>query len=106
MLTDKTVDEFINEKSAEMFRRFKIDDSFLSCDPENWSSHEAYIDGEKIVKSLRVVNDTAERAVKLMEDYHGLLTKDENQKKYILQCVQEHRKIYTNCSKTVLSKNY
>lgn len=81
MLTDKTVDEFINEKSAEMFRRFKIDDSFLSCDPENWSSHEAYIDGEKIVKSLRVVNDTAERAVKLMEDYHGLLTKDENQKK-------------------------
>lgn len=102
MLTDKTVDEFINEKSAEMFRRFKIDDSFLSCDPENWSSHEAYIDGEKIVKSLRVVNDTAERAVKLMEDYHGLLTKDENQKKKIHSAVRSGaqknlHKLFENC---------
>lgn len=101
MLTDKTVDEFINEKSAEMFRRFKIDDSFLSCDPENWSSHEAYIDGEKIVKSLRVVNDTAERAVKLMEDYHGLLTKDENQKKIhsaVRSGAQKNlHKLFENC---------
>ncbi|KAL4107469.1 hypothetical protein QTP88_017811 [Uroleucon formosanum] len=46
-----------------------------------------------------IVNDTAERAVKLMEQYNATLTLDKDQKQFILKCVQEHRKIYPDCKK-------
>lgn len=41
-----------------------------------------------------VVNDVAERNVKLIEEYNTILTKDEDQKQYHLQVVNEYRKKY------------
>jgi len=41
---------------------------------------------------LRVVNDTAERGVKLFEEYNSLLTNDEEEKQFILQVVEANRK--------------
>jgi len=55
---------------------------------------------------LRVVNDTAERAVKLMHDFNGLITTEEEQKQFLLRCVQEHRKLYPDCKKTTLKRSY
>lgn len=39
--------------------------------------------GKKNINSLKIINDTAERAVKLMEEYIVTLTSDENQKQFI-----------------------
>ncbi|KAL4104604.1 hypothetical protein QTP88_019898 [Uroleucon formosanum] len=39
---------------------------------------------------------TAERAVKLMEDFNGSLTKDNKKSELLLQCIQEHRRLYPN----------
>jgi len=61
---------------------------------------------KKIINSLKIVNDTAERAVKLMEEYNSTLTLDEEQKQFILKCVQEHRKIYPDCKKSTLQQQY
>jgi len=47
--------------------------------------------GKEIACSLNVVNDTVKRAVKLMEDFHGSLTKDDKKFELLLQCIQEHR---------------
>lgn len=46
------------------------------------------------------MNDTAARALKLMQDFHGLITVDEEQKQFLLRCVQEHPKIYPDCKKS------
>ena len=54
---------------------------------------------KKKIFSLKAVNDTVERAVKLMQDFHGKLTAKEEQKQYLLFCVQEHRKLYLDCKK-------
>ena len=43
---------------------------------------------KKIVHSLRVVNDIAERGVALMEEYNKLMTTDEEQKQYLLLLVK------------------
>ena len=59
--------------------------TFLKETPQKWENELSYINVENLLKNLKVVNDTAERAVKLVEDYHGLITKDEN--KYVMQCV-------------------
>lgn len=58
------------------------------------------------MSTLTVVNDTAERGVKLMQDFHGLMTVDEEQKQFLLRCVQEHRKMYPDCNKETLKKKY
>jgi len=51
------------------------------------------------VSTLTVVNDTAERCVKLIHDFHGLITVEEEQKQFLLRCVQEHRGMYPDYNK-------
>lgn len=60
------------------------------------------------MNSSKTVNDTVERAVKLMEEYYkATLTLDENQKQYIQKCVQvHHRKMYPDCKKSTLQQQY
>ena len=52
---------------------------------------------------LRVVNDTAEKDVKLITDYNSCITKHEEQRQYPLQVVAECRAKFSGCSKTSLS---
>ena len=54
--------------------------------------------------SLKVVNDVAERGVKLITDFNNLFTKDEEQKQYILQVVHKCQMLYPDVSKNTLSK--
>lgn len=61
---------------------------------------EDYQKGLKIVSNLLVVNDVAERNIKLIEDYNSILTKDEDQKQYLLQVVNEYRNNYSDSKKT------
>ena len=44
------------------------------------------------VFSMKVTNDTAERGVSLIQNYLHVLTKDEEQRQYLLQIVSERRK--------------
>ena len=44
------------------------------------------------MKHMKVVNDIAERGVKLIEDYNKLITNDEQQKQYLLQVVSNYKK--------------
>jgi hypothetical protein len=46
---------------------------------------DEYIQAKEILSALKVVNDTAERGVKLMEEYNEKFTKNEDQKQFILQ---------------------
>lgn len=52
--------------------------------------------------NFRVVNDTAERAVKLMEDFNKIGSKNEDQKQYILQVVSQYQRRFPNCKKVTL----
>nr|XP_036227034.1 uncharacterized protein LOC118682429 [Bactrocera oleae] len=82
---DKDVDYFINYDSVKFFERFNIDTDFLQLDFRKWSDHPDYLKGFEIVKHLKVVNDSAERAVKLTEEYINTLAKNEDQKQYVIQ---------------------
>ena len=54
----------------------------------------------EFIRHLQVVNDPAERSVKLIEDFAKKITKDENQRQFLLQVVEKNRK-----SKPVMKKN-
>lgn len=77
--------EIITNQSNKLFDRFGISQDFLQLDPMHWKDQESYKKGSKIINSLRVVNDTAERGVKLMEEFNSKFTNDESQKQFVLQ---------------------
>jgi hypothetical protein len=52
------------------------------------------------VKSLKVVNDAAERGVALIQTFNGILTNQEEEKQFLLQVVEKHRHDFPNPNKT------
>lgn len=77
--------DLLGTNSIKLFERFNIAKDFLEVHPKNWNDLEGYQKGKEIIDSLRVVNDTAERGVKLMEEFNDKFTKNEDQKQFVLQ---------------------
>jgi len=98
------LDYFVSEQSLAFFQRFTIPTDFLNHDPDTWLENQDYLKCQTIVRKLKVINDTAERGVKLIQDYNNSVTKDEEQKQYLLQVVTECRRLYPDESKATLLK--
>jgi len=75
----------LSNKSWKIFQRFKISFNFLREDPKTWQTIDEYKHAKEILSSLKIVNDAAERGVKLMEEYNNKFTKNEDQKQFIMQ---------------------
>lgn len=101
---DKDVDYFITPQTFNFYKRFNISTHFLHYDPDVWNKDVDFLKGQEIVKRLRVVNDTAERGVKLIQEYNKSITNDEEQKQYVLQVVSECRKLFPDTLKSTLTK--
>ena len=63
-LSDKTLDYFIGPASEFFFHALNIDMTFLSVSAEQWPELNSYQNDKKVAESLKVVNDSAERAVR------------------------------------------
>lgn len=96
----------MSERSKKLLSRLQINDSFLEINVSDWDNNPAYVEAQRKVRHLKVVNDISERAVKLIQDFHGLITAEEEQKQFLLRCVQEHRNLYPNCKKQTLKRQY
>ncbi|GBM80579.1 hypothetical protein AVEN_126481-1 [Araneus ventricosus] len=73
----KRIEDFISQKSLNLLKKLNIDNSFLNISPDLWDRDDSYLKSQEIFQNLRVVDDTAERGVKLVQDFNGLLTVDE-----------------------------
>jgi len=94
--------ELLSPSSLNLFKRFNISTDFLYNEPAKWELNEQYQKGKRILSALKCVNDIAERGVKLMEEFNEKFTKNEEQKQFLLQVVQEYRKKYPSFTKTSL----
>ena len=100
----KGVCNFITNNSLHLLSSLGINASFLQKSPQTWSGDESYIMGKAIVDDLKVTNDAAERGVALIQSYNNILTIHEDQKQYLLQVVEEHRKMYPDANKSTILK--
>ena len=92
--------KFIGEDSWSIFELMKLDCEFLDRPVEVWSSDDNYLQIRKIVCCFSVVNDAAERGVKLAYDFlEGAKTEENLQK--ILQVVENDRNITPDQRKRV-----
>ncbi|KAJ8684983.1 hypothetical protein QAD02_020776 [Eretmocerus hayati] len=104
-LSGKDMDSFINSSSLRFFERFQIKTDFLQLGVESWDTNPDFLDGLEVVRKLRVVNDTAERAVKLTEEYINR-TEDEELKQALLLTIPQYKRAYPDANKsTVVKKN-
>ena len=87
-----------------LFSRFNISRDFLELDVETWANNDDYLEGLRIVNNLQVINDVAERGVKLTQEYINILTIQEDQKQYLIQVVSEYKSKYPNATKACLVK--
>ena len=62
------IENFISQKTRGFFDRFSSPIDFLQKDPIEWEDDNSFQIGLEIIKKLKVVNVTAERGVKLLED--------------------------------------
>jgi adenylate/nucleoside-diphosphate kinase len=85
-----------------LFSRFKISTDFLNFQFNCWKEREDYQKGISILSKLSVINDVAERGVKLIQEYNSILTKDEKQKPFLLQVLNDYKTNYPDCKKKTL----
>ena len=83
--------DFVGPSSWYFFEHLDIDTNFLSESPSDWEFNEAYNEARTKVKHLAVVNDPAEREVKLTQDFLHT-AKNENTYQNVLQVAEYHLK--------------
>ena len=98
-LATKTVASFVTLSSKQLFKILDLDSGFLNMDPASWEDSR-YQAAALVVRELRVVKDFGERGVALMRAYNLALTKDEDQRQFLLQVGEDHRKRYPDARKS------
>jgi len=98
-IANKTVADFITSTSRKFFEAFDVNMDFLEKDPTEWEDDPIFQSSLKLVSGISVINDFAERTVALIQDYNQLLTKDEQQRQFLLQVVEWHRRHFPDANK-------
>lgn len=102
-IPEKELDSFVTSSTMSFFHTLGLNADFLTqADPDTWQTLEEFQLTKKYVNSLAVVNDRAERAVKLMQDFNSSITTNEEQKQYLLLVVSGHRAKYPEARKSLL----
>lgn len=99
-----TLPSFATKNSLRLFETLDIKTDFLSANPQKWQEEESYVEACRRIEGLRVANDTAERAVALIQSFNLRLTKDEEQRQFLLQVVEAHRHQQPGTSKASLPR--
>ena len=74
-----------------MFQLLNVDYSRLGSPSLTWLTFESYRTAKDFVCSVKVVNNAAERDVKLHSDYSAILINNSQQRESLLQVVEQHQ---------------
>lgn len=100
----KELDDLVDASSMSVLKSMQIDIQFMFDNHTNtWNQLESYQKSKKIVDSFHVVNDCAERTLKLMTDFNESLTSDEAEMQRVIQVVEGNRDKIPKGKKSVLA---
>jgi len=71
-------------------------------DPQTWEEISEFRDTKAVVKSVKVVNDAAERSVALMSTFNQSITKTESEMQKLIQVVEDNRQRIPDSRKSTL----
>ena len=99
----KQLSDFVSQHPRQLFTALNIPQHFLDNSPAAWDNDDDYIEGQRKVRSLKVVNDVAERGVAMIQAFNGVLTNQEEQKQFLLQVVEKHRHDFPDPNKSTFT---
>ena len=98
--TTKKLHNFVTKSTINFFTILGLSHEFLQVDPSDWEFQPEYQESKRLVLSLKVINDLAERGVALIQEFNSSLTRNEEQKQYLLQVVENHGKKFSAPTKS------
>ena len=115
---DKTISNFVTPRSINLFNALSLPREFLTAEIDTWVERNDFKIASKTVRSLMVINDASERAIKLATDFNEILTKNEEQRQLLhsglvpknrpknifLILMILHPQIIAECLNNILSK--
>ena len=94
-LKSGSLSNYVGSSSWHFFNVLDISTEFLELPPDDWGKCESYIHAKQRVSSLKVVNDCAERGVKLASDFYET-SRCEMKFQNTLQVVERNRMLVPN----------
>ena len=102
IVSQRSLSHFMSMNPKKFFVAMQIETDFLQEDPSSWDNNEYYRISCLRVQQLKVVNDAAERGVSLIQNFHFIITNQEEQKQYLLQVVERHRQQFPVSKKSII----
>lgn len=99
-LSEKTVVSYVTSATQSFFEILGLDASFLTLGPRRWPNTKGYTLNASGVKELHTVKEFAERGIAQMHDFNLPLTKDEEQRQFLFQVVEKHKRNYPDTRKS------
>ena len=97
--------DLVKEASWEFFDAVNSDPlPWLTRPVAEWESNSDFQKVKAFVSTVKVVNDSCERAIALAKDYYKVLTKDTRMRRMICQVVEQDRRAFPGISKKTLGK--
>ena len=96
---------FIGPEIWFIFECLRMDKDWVYDKPEQWIANELFKKGQKFVANIMVVNDAAERTVKLYSDHVPIFTENEEQRASLMQAGEKHQKQVGDFKKSTLALN-
>ena len=101
-----TIVSLLSPLSWFPFSLLNLSSKWLESPPSQWEKDPDYKVMEKFAKTVKLVNDVAERGVKMADDYSNCLTKDSEERKKLVMVVQNHRRTYPKLRKVDLCRRF
>ena len=79
-----------------------LEGKFLDLPVCEWKTNAEYQSFHRYVSTVKVVNDPAERSIKMCTDIMQKITKSEESRKNLLQVIEQHRNVVKGTSKNNL----
>ena len=97
--TTKGLHDFVTTSTARFFKILGLSEDFLHRDSSQWQYEIEYKKNKDVAQSVKVVNDLAECGVALVQEFNSSLAQNEEQKQYLLQVVEHHRRQFAEPTK-------
>ena len=99
-----TLADLIGPESHFIFAALDIGMEWLRLPVETRPQNEYYKTAYNFVTTLKVVNDIAERGVKMMADFANTITTNAELRQHLLQAVEYNRQQFDNFKKRTLNQ--
>lgn len=90
----KDLSFFVTVETGNFFKRFGLSTDFIGTEPDTWPQRDDYQAAREFVQKLHVISEVAERGERFLEEYNRILSRNESERRYLLQVASRHRQLF------------